>query len=104
MAPATVVRGGILLAGSVITLVALLLLTWHAHWFQTMLLVVGLVAIGASLVTPESDLAGAKQAALRDRLRELEALREDGTLTAAEYRRKREQLLEAWGLPGKPPP
>jgi hypothetical protein len=37
--------------------------------------------------------------ALRSRLSELDRLRADGVVSAAEHKRKRQALLDAWGQP-----
>ena len=98
-------KAGLIVTGAVLTLIAVLLLTFAFHWFQLTLLLIGLAALVGGLIPSGTDQPPAKIAPpakpddLGMHLRALDALLEEGTLKAAEHRRKRRELLDAWGLP-----
>lgn len=61
-------------------------------------LVLGLGLLGFTLALSRGVPHG-EGAHLPVRLAELDSLKDEGILTSAEHRRKRKQLVDAWGLP-----
>lgn len=95
-------RIGIVLAGVVLALIGALLLSLMFHWFPAGLLLTGIVAIGVGLLpqgAASSPAPAATGTELRVLLAELDALHEDGVVSAEEHGRKRQELLDAWGRP-----
>lgn len=105
-------RPGLLVGASLMVLFAILFLTFEAHWFPVLLLLLGLVGVGLAFA-PESPADAARapvparaaaapapqDAGLRERLHELDQMLADRVLNADEHRRKRQQLLDGWGRP-----
>lgn len=91
------------MAGSAFALVGLALLSFAVHWFQASLLILGIVTLAVGLMpgdNPQPSPAAPVEPApvsLRDRLEELDRLKQEGLVSKAEHARKRREILDAWG-------
>ncbi len=101
-------RPGLFVGGVLLAAFGLLFLSLGAaHWFPVVLLLLGITSCvlafvgGAAEVVegPGIVIEEAQHEDLRSHLAELDRLRDDGVLTAAEHKRKRKALIDAWGLP-----
>jgi hypothetical protein len=104
---------GLLVAGAALGLSGAWMLSLVPHWFPASMLLLGIAAFVAGCLDlrrpkgsldpapPPSAAPAAAGPGLRDRLHELDAMLAEGTLTAAEHRRKRRQLIDAWGGPDR---
>lgn len=106
-------KAGLVVSGAVLLAVAIWMLSLTFHWFPLLLFLIGAGALVAGLVpsdalgTPPGDVSmvneagGTDPAQLRSALAALDQLKADGTITAAEHRRKRAALIDRWGPDGK---